>query len=160
MVLSESPGDPHNWNSLRNYADLHQKRIEDHPLVTKEESTLTLEIAPQPQALYDQVVMEGQIVCRNGLHLSVHKEGQIDRTSSRRVRMLVYSYNAHFPGGNNVLRYDNQHRKEPPVYHRHVFDPETGIQVAFRTMTRIEFPVMHQVLDELMERFPIEDPVK
>ena len=61
MVFSESPGDPHNWNSLRNYADLHQKRIEDHPLVINEESTLTLEIEAQPQALYDQVVMEGQL---------------------------------------------------------------------------------------------------
>ena len=160
MVFSESPGDPHNWNSLRNYADLHQKRIEDHPLVINEESTLTLEIEAQPQALYDQVVMEGQIVCRNGLHLRIYKEGDIDRSPSRRVRMSIYSYNAWFPHAENVLRYDNMHKEEGDVFHRHVFNPETGIQVAFRTMTRIEFPVMHQVLDELMERFPIEDPVK
>ena len=110
----------------------------------------------QPNALYDRVVMEGLIVCRNGIHLSVYKEGQIDRTPSRRVRMLVYSYNAHFPGRENVLRYDNQHRNEPHVYHRHVFDPETGAQVSFQTMSRLEFPVMHQVLDELMEMFPID----
>ena len=98
--------------------------------------------------------MEGLIVCRNGLRLSVYKDGQIERSPPRRVRMLVYSYNANFPKGENVLRYDNMHSDEPDVYHRHVFDPDTGDQISFSTLTRAQFPVMHEVLDELMCMFP------
>ena len=46
------------------------------------------------------------------------------------------------------------HADEPDIYHCHVFDPETGDQVSFNTLTRAQFPVMHEVLDELMRMFP------
>ena len=38
------------------------------------------------------------------------------------------------------FRYDNMHVEEPDVYHRHVFDPETGDQTSFQTMTRSAIP--------------------
>ncbi len=68
--------------------------------------------------------------------------------------MKIYAYNAWHPGGHNVLRYDNQHIGEDDAYHRHQFDPKTGKQIDYRTLTRIEFPVMHQILDELMDIVP------
>ena len=158
--MPPSSQDPHNWNSFENYYYLHNRHLEEHPLVRFGRSHLDFEVRQQPLAHYDLIIVRGLIVCHNGLLLRIYKEGDIDRSPSRRVRMSIYSYNAWFPHAENVLRYDNMHKEEGDVFHRHVFDPETGIQVAFRTMTRIEFPVMHQVLDELMERFPIEDPVK
>ena len=147
-------GDPHNWNSLSNYTFLHEKHLEEHPLVLVEDSQLTFKIEPQPQALYDLIVVEGLLVLVNGIHLQVYKSGAIDRSPSQRVRMTVYSYNAHFPGGHNVLRYDNMHLSEPDVYHRHVFDPATGVETVRENLTRAQFPVMHEVLDELMRMFP------
>ena len=68
--------------------------------------------------------------------------------------MTLHSYNAWRPGGHNVLRYDNQHLGSENVYHRRFFDLNTGRQVQLTTMTRRQFPVLHQILDELMELIP------
>ena len=46
------------------------------------------------------------------------------------------------------------HADEPDIYHRHVFNPATGHEVIREDLTRTQFPVMHQVLDELMQMFP------
>ena len=147
-------GDPHDWNSLENYVLVHEKRLAEHPLVVQETSLLQYVVQPKHHTLYDQFEVQGLIVCRNGLHLQVHKRGNMDRTPARRVRMYLYSYNAWFPGGHNVLRYDNQHVGEENLYHRHQFDPVTGEEVSLSLMQRHEFPVMHQILDELMLLFP------
>ena len=46
------------------------------------------------------------------------------------------------------------HLSEPDVYHRHVFDPDTGVETVRENLTRDQFPVFHEVLDELMRMFP------
>ena len=147
-------GAPPNWNSLDNYRFLHEKYLGEHPLVQPVGWAFALETTKQPQAPYDLITFEGVVVCTNGLLLEITKFGDLDRTPARRVRMYRYRYNAHFPGRKNVLRYDNMHVEEPEVYHRHVFDHKTGDQTSFQTMTRSQFPVMHEVLDELMQMFP------
>ena len=146
-------GDSHDWNSLENYIFLHEKHLDEHALVLEGSSLEFREIAT-PNALYDVLVVEGIVLCSNGLHLEVNKLGDIDRSPARRVRMNLYSYNAWQPGGHNALRYDNQHRRSEDVYHRHLFDLATGRQIAFTTMPRHEFPVLHTILDELMDLFP------
>ena len=147
-------GAPHNWNSLDNYRFLHRKHLGTHPLVRPNGYRLSIEVIDLPHSSYDRIILRSEIACTNGLLLEITKFGDLDRTSARRVRMYRYRYNVHFPRGENVLRYDNMHVEEPDVYHRHVFDPETGDQTSFTTMTRAQFPVMHQVLDELMQMFP------
>ena len=150
-----SPGrDPHNWNSLDNYRFLHEKHLEQHPLVLPEGWSLDIEVTECLALPHDYIKLTATVVCLNGLVLEVTKEGDVDRTQAHRVRMSRFRYNAHFPGGENVLRYDNLHADEPDVYHRHVFDPETSDQISFSTLTRAQFPVMHEVLDELMRMFP------
>lgn len=146
--------DPHNWNSLANYLFFHRKHLDSHPFVRAGKWSLPFEIIDQPRARYDRIKIEGRVVCVNGLVLEITKTGDLDRTRVRRVRISRFRYNAHFPRGENVLRYDNMHADEPDVYHRHVFDPETGDQVSFSALTRAQFPVMHEVLDELMRMFP------
>lgn len=147
-------GDPHNWNSLDNYRFLHEKHLAQHPLVLREGWTLEIEVTSRPLLPYDYIKLTGIVVCLNRLVLEITKEGDLDRTQTHRVRMSRFRYNAHFPKGENVLRYDNMHSDEPDVYHRHVFDPDTGEQISFRTLTRAQFPVMHEVLDELLQMFP------
>lgn len=147
-------GDPHNWNSLENYRLLHEKHLDTHPLVRPDGYHLSFERLDLPNSRYDRIVLRGEVFCTNGLFLEITKYGDLDRSPARRVRMSRFRYNAHFPGGENVLRYDNMHSDEPDVYHRHVFDPETGDQVSFSTLTRSPFPVMHEILDELMRMFP------
>ena len=153
--LEASPGrDPYNWNSLDNYLFLHRRHLDIHPFVRVSESHRSFEITDQPRRRYDRIALDVVVVCTNGLVLEITKIGDVDRTPARRVRMLTYSYNAHFPGGNNALRYDNTHQSEPHAYHRHVFDPEAGDQIIRENLTRTQFPVMHEVLDELMQMFP------
>ena len=156
MAVNEESkqGDPHNWNSLENYRLLHEKHLESHPLIRPDGYRLSFERYDIPDAWYDRIVLRADISCINGLLLEITKYGDIDRSPARRVRMFRFRYNAHFPRGENVLRYDNMHSDEPDVYHRHVFDPETGDQTSYTTLTRAQFPVMHEVLDELMQMFP------
>lgn len=51
------------------------------------------------------------------------------------------------------MRYDNLH-EDLDEYHRHVFDLETGEQIGHtQILSRQEFPVMHEILNELEEMF-------
>lgn len=153
--LEASPrGDPHNWNSLDNYRFLHEKYLAVHPFVLPNEWNLSFHFNYIPHSRYDEIRLECVVVCTNGLILEITKIGDVDSTPAHRVRMFRFRYNAHFPGGENVLRYDNMHAEEPDVYHKHVFDPKTGDQTSFQALTRTQFPVMHEVLDELMQMFP------
>ncbi len=156
MASAREPhrGDPHDWNSLENYVLVHKKRLSEHALVVQEVSSLLFLSEPAPHTRYDVFKVQGLIVCRNGICLTVSKRGDMERSHSRRVRMFLYAYNAWFPGGHNVLRYDNQHVGQENVYHRHQFDPVTGVEVGFSRMQRHQFPVMHEILDELMALFP------
>ena len=147
-------GDPHNWNSLANYLFLHRKHFDSHPLVRSGQWSFPFEITNQARSRYDRIEFKGVVDCVNGVVLEFTKIGDLDRTRGRRVRIYLFRYNAHFPGGENVLRYDNMHADEPHIYHRHVFDSEIGDQLSFNTLTRAQFPVMHEVLDELMRMFP------
>ena len=52
-----------------------------------------------------------------------------------------------------MLRYDSGHAHTPDVYHRHEYDPETG-QDRLTTLSREEFPVLSELVDELAEMFP------
>ena len=52
-----------------------------------------------------------------------------------------------------MLRYDSGHAHTPDVYHRHEYDSETGHD-RLTTLTREEFPVLSEMVDELAEMFP------
>ncbi len=152
-LKDDQRGDPHNWNPLDNYIYLHEMHLENHPYVLMEESSLDFTPVLQPQAPHDMLVVRGFIVFENGLNLEIRKTGALDKSRNRRVRMSIYSYNAWFPGRHNVLRYDNMHLDEENIYHRHLFDPSTGEEIIKDTLTRSQFPVMHEILNELMQMF-------
>jgi hypothetical protein len=150
----ESTGnDKHNWNPLANYLFLHEKHLEDHPIVQEAQFEVTYVSRPDDNA-FDGISMSGFVVCTDGVLLEFEKSGEIEKFPPRRVRMNLYRYNAWIPGGHNVLRYDNMHIGEEHVYHRHLYDHMTGQPTETSYMRREEFPVLHEILDEIMELIP------
>lgn len=100
---------------------------------------------------------EGVVICRGGVEIEVAKLLQVRvRLGQVEVRGLKYRYHARiFSGGvgRNVLRYDSGHAHTPGVYHRHEYDVDTG-EDRLTTLTRDEFPVLSEMVDELAAMFP------
>ena len=97
------------------------------------------------------------MVCRGGVEIEVAKVLRVRvRSGQFEVRGTKYKYHARlFDGGagTNVLRYDSGHAHTPGVYHRHEYDLETG-EDRLTTLTREEFPVLSEMVDELAAMFP------
>jgi len=131
---------------------LHEKRLDEHPFVADHDKS-ELSITPLPDL--GILLVEGVIYCKYNIILEFRKVAELRSIGSRlQVRTFSFAYNAWIEGKHNVLRYDNGH-DNPDEYHRHIFDLDTGeeIEKEFRIMTREEFPVMHEVLDELQAMF-------
>ncbi len=97
------------------------------------------------------------MVCRGGVEIDVRKllDARV-RAGRVEVRGLKYNYHARiFSGGagRNVLRYDSGHAHTPKVYHRHEYELDTG-RDRLTTMTREEYPVLSEIVDELASMFP------
>ncbi len=141
--------DPHDWNSFENYRYLHIRHLENHPFVDHS----------YPIPCFNQydvdgrvfITFAGEVYCLRNVILSVRKyiETEHMQNGQLRVRCLSYSYNARIAGKHNILRYDNEDDLDD--YHKHVFDVTSGTPLARIRMTRREFPVLHKVLDELMD---------
>jgi hypothetical protein len=94
----------------------------------------------------------GYIVCMGHVLLEVEKVYALRRVRGRdEIRCTVYRYTAYVPGRGNILRYDNTHRDRPDEFHRHVYDLNTGEQTSLTLMTREDFPVLTEVLDEVQQ---------
>ncbi len=69
---------------------------------------------------------------------------------------MTYRYHASVGRGasrRNLLRYDSGHAHTPGVYHRHEYDLHTG-KDSLTLLTREEFPVLGDMVDELARMFP------
>lgn len=148
--------DPHNWNPLARYLLLYALHFERHPLIP-DGASIEWEVVEIPEDdRYDMIYVHARIDLLNGVRFEFEKFGDVEKAPPRRVRMDSYRYNASFPGGHNLLRYDNGHEDEPDVFHRHLFDPGSGEEIEYTEMKREEFPVMHHILDEILELAPLE----
>ena len=144
--------DRHGWNSYENYREVHEARLTTHPFVDHSRpDTVAFEFFKFEGELV--MVMDGEICCRRGVILEVTKYFNTRRNRAGRlqVRCFSYRYNASIGGKHNVLRYDNGH--ELDEYHRHVFDVATGGLLLMEYLTRNEFPLLSEVLDELARMF-------
>ena len=97
------------------------------------------------------------MVCRGGIEIEFRKllDARL-RAGLVEVRGLKYNYHARIVGGTvgrNVLRYDSGHAHTPGVYHRHEYDLATG-EDRLTTLSREEFPVLGEMVDELAAMFP------
>ena len=95
------------------------------------------------------ISQSGFVYCERGIILDVEKWFET-RYKSRKlqIRGVLYRYVAWVYQGNQVLKYHNLH-DSPNEYTHRAFDPKTGEQVLYETLTREQFPVFTEVLDEI-----------
>ncbi|MCH7511221.1 MAG: hypothetical protein IIB19_02530 [Chloroflexi bacterium] len=140
----------HEWNSFENYRDIHEKVLEEHPLIQSHSVVIQL-FEFDDDVL---VAVKGEIRCTNGIILEVEKYGDCELRGKSRlwVRTFSYRYNAYIPGKHTVLRYDNGHGVDE--YHTHRYDPKAGREGPAQLISREDMPVMGEVLSELAKLFP------
>ena len=63
------------------------------------------------------------------------------------VRGIRYLYVAWVRGGHLVLKYHNWHQDQSVYVHR-AFDSRTGDELLYEELSRFQFPVFSEVLDE------------
>lgn len=63
------------------------------------------------------------------------------------VRGYRYLYVAWIPGQALVLKYHNHHAN-PDIYIHRAYNPRTGQQILYEELTRRQFPVLSEILDE------------
>ncbi len=94
-------------------------------------------------------VVEGDITCEGGIVVRVSKTLE-SQGGTDRVRTVHYNYNAHMPGGGNILRYDNSHLGSPDEYHRHRYDTGTWEQIGpTEIIDRDAFPTLIEMVSEV-----------
>lgn len=139
----------HEWNTWQNYRHINDRRLAEHPFVKSSEFTFD-QVSVEGDLF---IIMDGIVDCRDNVILEVTKVFETKRQGPGRgrlyVRGLSYRYNAWVKGGHNIVRYDNGHDLDE--YHGHRFNPNTGELITRRPMSRDEFPLFTEVLDEIQE---------
>ena len=149
-------GDPHGWNSLDNYLKghfAHLDRLTEAGEVVRD----TLRYGwPRPT----QFLIDGRIVCRDGLFVDVEKRLETNhaaRVRTDKVRTLYYSYHAGLIGEDDrcVFRYDNAHpyllEGHPDAHHKHRFDHRSWREIEPpEWIGAHRWPHLDQVISELL----------
>ena len=146
---SQSDG-KHNWLELRQYLYLHQIRAYEHSIVIPGQE-LELVLPEITGGEFDAYLLQGTLKLKYGLIIEVKKLGDLTREDRPRARSTRLRYNISFPGEGNLLRFDNGHFGQSDEYHRHEYDPGTLKEISNKRMTRAQFPVMHEILDEIQK---------
>ncbi len=153
LPASEEDREPdrHGWNSYANYKAIHDKRLAEHHFVNHSNpNTLNFDLFDLDGS--GVLEIKGDIYCRYNVVLSVDKKLAVREVGNNllQVRGYDYCYHAYLKAGRQLLRYDNTHDLDD--YHKHVFDG-TGKQIECKSLTRGQFPVLSEVLDELSAMF-------
>ena len=139
----------HEWNSYEDYKKVNERKLAQYPFI--EDLKLAFMEILCEGALF--VGMEATMSLPKNVMLEVTKYLATDRRGPGRGRLYVrtfsYRYNAWIKGKHAILRYDNNDDLDD--YHGHWWDVETGEFLERRSMSRDEFPVFSEVLDELDE---------
>lgn len=139
--------DPHDWNSYDHYCTIHEKRLAEHTLVDESQpNTLKFGYADTEGVI---LVQAGLVFCKRKIILEVEKWFQTRSVRQRlQVRGVLYRYVAWVFNGHSILRYHNLHADSDEYIHR-AFDPKTGKQILYEVLTRLQFPLFTEVLDEI-----------
>ena len=138
-------GDPHGWNSFQNYLIRHNKDLDEHPFL---EQSSVLSFQEITEGGVARIAVWGECLCRRQVSLIIRKELAFRYVGHiRQVRGVSYNYVAWIPGQNLVLKYPNGH-ENPDLYIHRAYNPQTGQQILYEELTRHQFPVLSEVLDE------------
>ncbi|MCI0441192.1 MAG: hypothetical protein L0177_18980 [Chloroflexi bacterium] len=128
---------------------MHDRRLEEHGFIDPtRRDTLVFEEVEIEGVLF--IHLEGDVYCLNGVTLEVEKWFETRETNNGllQVRGITYRYIGYVQGGNLALKYHNLHADKSEYIHR-VYDPATGDEIFYERLTREQFPIMTEVLDEL-----------
>lgn len=145
----EDQPDPHGWNTVENFLLVHEKGLENHPCIDhSKQNSLSFEQYDLEGNSY--FVLYGAVFCIHDVIVEVAKYYETRVLDGRlQLRGFSYRYNAHVRNGHNLLRYDNGHADAPDEFHRHEFDPDSGLEKEKRILSRHELPVFSDVLTEI-----------
>ena len=138
---------PHGWNSYDNYRVLHYKYLAEHPFLDESRpNTIELDLREEDGVAYLYVM--GECYCQRGLTLQVAIVLETRYAGNiLQVRGISYNYVAWLPGQYLVLKYHNWHDNRDTYIHR-AYNPLTEQEILYEELTRSQFPVFSEVLDE------------
>ena len=142
--------DPHEWNSYDHYRTIHETRLSAHPFVDHSRpNTVEFEFIDFDGVLFLWQI--GQVHCLRSVVLDVEKLFETRKVGSKnlmQIRGISYRYIAWIPNGHLVLKYHNLH-EDPGGYHHRAYDCHTGQEILYERLTRAQFPIFTEVLDEM-----------
>ena len=95
-----------------------------------------------------RIALSGEFQCLGNVVLEVKQElATRYRGNILQVRGVSYNYVARIPGRHLVLKYHNWH-DDPDIYIHRAYNPRTGQQILYEELTRRQFPVLSEILDE------------
>jgi len=147
--------DRHGWNTLESYKQVYLTKVGGHPFVDDSHPLPEIKLISSENGQFIKAGLEGRIYCNNNIVLEVRKHFNVRYLNNGLIKIkgVYYCYNAHISGNSNILRYDNSHGDDD--YHKHEFDLATGKEKNKINLTRHQFPLLHEVLDELQRMFEI-----
>lgn len=136
----------HGPNRLANYLNVHESWMADllsEGFVVEDQCRFTF--------LPELIVLDGVIVCLDGITLEVRKEIAVleGRGMTARVQTRAFRYHAWVRGVHNILRYESahEHRRLP---HKHVYDTfGTGPDTITDLADENDVPTLGEVIREL-----------
>lgn len=144
-------GDPHGWNALANYLNVHHRRLDD----LREYFVIGDDLQYDFPTAYTFEI-RGRVRCRHGLFVDVDKTLEVN--DKHQVRTIKYSYHAGVEGKQDrpIFRYDNAHRYaregHADEHHKHRFDPATWQEIEPpEWIGRDRWPHLNEVIEELRE---------
>lgn len=137
----------HGPNRLANYLEVHDawmQKLLDEGFVVEDRSEFTF--------LPSIILLQGTIVCLEGLSVEVEKEIEVlrGRGPTAEVQTRKFRYHAWVRGIHNILRYDSPHGHRP-YPHKHLYDTfGSGRESDIVTLEgEDQVPTLGEVLQEL-----------
>lgn len=144
-------GDPHGWNALQNYLQVHHRYLDDLRTYFVVGDDLQYEFLAE-----DLFEIRGRVRCQHGRFVDVGKTLEINLW--RQVRTIRYSDHAGLEGREDrpIFRYDNAHRyvreSHEDEHHRHRFDTTNWQELEPpEWIGRERWPHLNEVIEELRD---------
>ena len=150
--------DPHQWHTYEQYRIVNDQRLDEHSFIDRtRQDTLRFEEVEDDEGVFS-IHLEGNLYCLGGVTLKIEKwfETRVTPSGLLQVRGDNYRYIGYKRGGNRILKYHNLHEDKDEYFHR-IYDPETDQLKFSEVLTRDQFPVMTDVLDELEQLTCVEE---
>jgi hypothetical protein len=145
--------DRHGWNSLESYNAAYHGHLDNHPFIDYTYPLPEVQLIASESNKNVYAVLNGSIHCKNNVLLEIRKifHTRILTNGITKIRCFSFCYHANIVGGRKLVRYDNQDRISD--YHKHTFD-QYGNEISRTSMSRQQFPILHEIIDELEKMFP------